>query len=447
MSPSLRIRLLAASSLLVGLALLFIGLSLSSAFNAALKERMRDELDEDVRMLSGYLTFDASGRLRLDMDLADPKALQPYGGVYWQIESDGMPPLRSRSLWDTALPVPPSSRPAGTAPTIVRVAGPLGQRLLLAYRTIDVVGPKGLTPVSVAAARDLELNAPIKRAFDGVMIPCLVIAGAALIGAMAMVIGYALAPFRELGRAIAALRSGRARQLVGAFPAEVMPVVGELNRLMQHESQSLARARAQAGDLAHGLKTPLAVLAALGRDAAARGDDATSREIEAQILMMERQVARSIARTRAGLNAALAHETTLWRPVAERVVGMMQRVATDRPLAWSNEIDAEASFPGDETDLFEVVGALLDNARKWAAGTVRITSRRAGERWTVTVEDDGPGMPEADVSGINRGRRLDETRSGSGFGLAIVRDLVEAYGGTLALGRSPLGGLSASLTL
>jgi len=276
---------------------------------------------------------------------------------------------------------------------------------------------------------------------------------AALVAAVAMAAGFelvraALAPLDRMRRRLFDVQTGSARQLDGTYPGEVQPLVDDLNALLAHRERALERALAKAGDLAHGLKTPLAILSqeAQRAEAAGRGDLAGA--IGEQVERMRRHVEYHLAHARA---AAAGASPGARCSVSETVDGLSRallRLHADRHLTLQAEIGADDTVRCQRQDLEEMLGNLLDNACKWARASVRVSSAVRGGSVEILVDDDGGGIDPAlhDVV-LRRGVRADQAAPGSGLGLAIVRDLAEVYGGTIALEGSPLGGLRARLTL
>ena len=276
---------------------------------------------------------------------------------------------------------------------------------------------------------------------------------AAVVAAVAMAAGFelvraALAPLDRMRRRLFDVQAGSARQLDGTYPGEVQPLVDDLNALLAHRERALERALAKAGDLAHGLKTPLAILSqeAQRAEAAGRGDLAGA--IDEQVERMRRHVEYHLAHARA---AAAGASSGARCSVSETVDGLSRallRLHADRHLTLQAEIGADDTVRCQRQDLEEMLGNLLDNAFKWARASVRVSSAVRGGSVEILVDDDGGGIDPAlhDVV-LRRGVRADQAAPGSGLGLAIVRDLAEVYGGTIALEGSPLGGLRARLTL
>ncbi|MEO8191525.1 MAG: ATP-binding protein [Acidobacteriota bacterium] len=255
-------------------------------------------------------------------------------------------------------------------------------------------------------------------------------------------------PFEELRGRLAAYRDGKGRRLDGRYPTEVQPLVNDLNALLDHREGVVERALAKAGDLAHGLKTPLAVLAQEAERAKSAGNDELAATIGGQVERMRRQIDYHLAHARAAASGATPGARSLVITSAEGLSRTLLRLHSERGVSIRVEVPPEHSFRGEIEDLDEMLGNLLDNACKWARSEVRLASAAGGSSVVITVEDDGPGLdPSMWRSALQRGVRVDEAAPGSGLGLAIVRDLAELYGGSISLGRSPAGGLKAELRL
>jgi signal transduction histidine kinase len=257
-----------------------------------------------------------------------------------------------------------------------------------------------------------------------------------------------IAPIVALRSRLARVRDGATNRVAGAFPAEVEPLVEDLNALLAHREQAVARAVAKAGDLAHGLKTPLALLAQDADRADAAGDTAIASAIRQQVDRMRRQIDYHLAHARAAASGAAPGARCAIETSAQALARTLARLHADRAINIEVAVAGDHLFRGQREDLEEMLGNLLDNACKWATSRVAVASARQGADVIVTVDDDGRGLPAAmRDSVLQRGVRADESAPGTGLGLAIVRDIAELYGGSIALGPSPLGGLRATLTL
>ena len=436
---SLGFRLVAGAVLWVALALLATGAGLTALFHAQVQAMVEDGVRHDLGQLVGHLQVSPDGRLEPPRRLSDPLFDKPFSGRYWQVETAGHPPLRSRSLWDTALPLTATT---DGRPHRELVPGPEGQHLLMLERSVLL--PELTAPVHIAVAVDHARIDDAVDEFRNTLAAALAALGGGLVLAVWLQVRVGLKPLDRLRTALHAVRGGAARRVEGDWPAEVAPLVADLNALLEHDAAVVARARTQAGDLAHALKTPLSVLA---NDAEGR-DDALAETVRRQVEAMRRPIERHLARARAAGAAAVPGARTDARALAEKMGRVMVTLGRDRPLDLRVEGAAEAVFRGDREDLAEMLGNLLENAAKWARSTVLVTLENRGGRLVVAVDDDGPGLAaERRAEVFGRGVRLDEEAPGSGLGLAIVRDLAELYGGGVALDDSALGGLRAVLDL
>lgn len=275
-----------------------------------------------------------------------------------------------------------------------------------------------------------------------------ILAVAFLLGGLFLV-RKALAPFRTLRAGLSSVREGRSQRIEGAYPSEVQPLVNDLNALLEDRERAIARAHATAGDLAHGLKTPLAVLAQEAEQAAAAGHHELAATLRQLVERMQRQVDYHLAQARATATARAA--PGLRCPVLPSVEGLvrtMRRLHAERELTIDIDVSPEHEIRGRREDLEEMLGNLLDNACKWARSRVAISSSIDGDRLSISVDDDGPGLdPSMRAQVLQRGVRADQRIGGSGLGLAIVSDLAELYGGSVTLETSPLGGTRARLEL
>ncbi len=444
---SLRARLIFAAAGLIALALALTGFGLRIVMDSVLNERAVTELDRIAKDLAGQAEIGPAGEIALRRTPADPRTTTAYGGLYWQIEPDRGSPLRSRSLWDAALTIPPDTSPAIDSPVrVLDLVGPENSDLIAIVRDIRILREGDFRQLVITVALDRAELSESRRGFLELLVPALVGLGLVLLLAMAIFVRQALLPFGTLRAELKALHEGRSAALPRNLPEEVQPLADDLNRLVSLQEAAVARARTQAGDLAHGLKTPLAILEALGRRAQAAGDAVTAREIEEQAALMRGQVERVLARARGASSGTLRRERTAALPIAERVLGVMRRLPDGARFDWRLDVPESLALPLPADDLTEMLGNLLDNARKWGRSRVTISGWNDRERCGLAVEDDGPGMVPAEMAAIDRGRRWDESTPGSGFGLAITRDLAEAGGGRLDLGPAPDGGLRAAVS-
>ena len=275
----------------------------------------------------------------------------------------------------------------------------------------------------------------------------------AIIAIVCLLIGFwqvrrGVSGVQRLRGAITSLRQGENRRLEGAYPSEVQPLVDDLNALLEHREQAVDRALGRAGDLAHGLKTPLALLAREAERARAAGHADLAAALSEEIGRMRRQVDYHLARARAAASGAAPGAHCLVSEAAEALRRTLDRLHANRALTIDVTVPPDLGFRGQREDLEEILGNVLDNACQWASTRVALTAAAEPSQLRIIVDDDGGGVdPAMREPVLKRGVRADEASPGTGLGLAIVRDLVELYGGSVSLARSPLGGLRVELTL
>ena len=440
---SLRLRLLVAATCSVVAALVLAGLGLTVMFRHHVERSFEHELINHLNQLTAAFELTETGAPEVARPLSDPRFAKPYGGLYWQIEDAAGDAIRSRSLWDFTLDVPPDPLSSGELHRHL-LAGPAGSRLLVIERGLRL-GERAFRLAVGIDRREIDDNV---RDFGWDTTLALAILAVILLGAAAAQVSVGLRPLQGLRAELAKVHAGRSHRLEASFPSEVQPLVDDLNNLLEQQMAAVERARTQAGNLAHGLKTPLTVLAAERRKLAEQGQSAAAEVLDQQIAAMRRQIDYQLARARAASSSRVPGVAAPVSPVVERLVRVLRRVGANPEVELVTEIAGEHVFAGEAQDLEEMVGNLLDNACKWARRRVAVTSERSGQRVAILVDDDGPGLPAARREEVfERGRRLDQSVPGSGLGLAIVRDLAEIYGGRVALEDSPAGGLRVRLEL
>jgi signal transduction histidine kinase len=280
--------------------------------------------------------------------------------------------------------------------------------------------------------------------FDATLAWSLGALGLGLVAALLVQVRFGLQPLRRLRTALVAVRIGKTARLQGEFPREIRPLVDELNNLLEHNAAIVERARTHVSNLAHALKTPLAILV----NEAADQPGAIAESVRRQTAAMRRQVEHYLSRARTAATGGVLGARTELAPVVEDLRRTLLRIHAERSIAMTCRLEPDLAFRGERQDLEEMLGNLLDNACKWGRSRVQLTGRAEEGRIELRIEDDGPGLTEAERAALfQRGKRLDEATPGSGHGLAIVRDIAELYGGAVRLEASPLGGVAAILTL
>ena len=451
---SLRVRLIVTWAIFIALALQVAGIGLRLLFERSITRRTELELRADLRQLKRGMEVDPAGVLTIVRPPTDPQFDLVFGGRYWQIAENEDVKLRSPSLKDETLTIAKRNPDAAGSPARWWVLGPEHQKLFAIIEEHTIETPSGGSPrkLQLTAAVDAsEISEDTDKFTNDLFTALAGLAALLLAGAWAQV-SIGLKPLERLRSNVSDVRKGAARKIEGRFPDEVMPLVAETNELLESQETALKTARARAGDLAHGLKTPLAVMAAKSRQLRRQGEAEIARDIAAQVDTMHRHVDRELARARARGAVRSANVPIDVAALLEALVSVIQGLPRGQSLTWTCNIPARLRAAVDADDFNNMAGNLIENAQKWAVSQVQVTVAAREEGGVaglhLTIEDDGPGVAEDDIARVlKRGERADTSVSGSGLGLAIVSDLVEVYRGSLRLSRSALGGLRVDLTI
>jgi signal transduction histidine kinase len=451
---SLALRLFLSATAWTVVILAVTGVVLSGVYRQAVERAFDRRLSVYLKTLAADVAAPEEAGERFGQSLGEPLFELPLSGWYWQVTrlDTAKPEVRSsRSLWDGGLPRLESGASA-TTPTETRegyVVGPEDQRLRLIERQIDL-GEEGLFLVGVAGdSGEIESET---RAFDRALAITFGILAVVLLLTTLFQVRFGLAPLKRLSEGLAAIRAGSAERLEGNFPREIAPLARETNALIEANREIVERARTHVGNLAHALKTPLSVMV---NEAAARGEEPFAAKVREQTEIMRDQVARHLERARIAARVKLVGGVTEVSPVVTALARTMEKIHHARGVAIAIDADEGARFRGERQDLEEMIGNLVDNACKWAQSRVSVEVKPAMDNQLasdslvrILVDDDGPGLTPAEREQVgDRGRRLDETKPGSGLGLSIVVELARLYGGGLNLGTAPIGGLRAELVL
>ncbi|HSC17519.1 MAG TPA: ATP-binding protein [Rhizomicrobium sp.] len=447
---SLSGRLIAAAAVWTLLALIAGGFVLSGIFRASVEGDFDSRLKFDLDGLIAAAEPDSDGRVALRQRFSDPRFERVYSGWYWQIvpEQPKGDIRISRSLWDKAIRLSDFRMRNNVA--WGHGIGPESQPVRVVARRIEF--PITATPQKgdvrvytfLVGGNVSEVEAEVS-AFNNMLFWAFAIFGLGLIAAIFLQVRIGLLPLRRLRAGLARVRNGDTQRLEGRYPFEIAPLVEELNSLLAHNAEVVERARTQVSNLAHSLKTPLSVLAS--EASAQKGPLAPV--VMARVGTMRRQIDHYLSRARAAGAASVLGNRTPVKLVLDDLSRTLTRIYAGRDLVIAASCPPELAFRGERQDLEEMAGNLMDNACKWAERRVeaRATSRPDGEL-ELCVDDDGPGLePDERAKVGTRGERLDESVPGSGFGLAIVRDIAGLYGGSLELAESPHRGLRARLIL
>ncbi len=445
---SLTRRMISIAALWISVLLIGGGFALDRVLSEAITRNFDAQLEYVLNAMIGSAEIGPDGEVRFNRPLGDQRFLEPYSGLYWQVSARDHEPFRSRSLWDRALQQ--GERHAGQRLRVVDSDEFESEPLRVLDREVRLPGAPTLWRFQVAASR-VSLNDQI-AVLRRTLVRSFAILGLGLLILAALQATYGLWPLRSLRRAVNAVSSGRSSRIDAHLPNEVRPLVEELNELLAHNERQAEEARRHAGNLAHGLKTPLTVLM---NEATANSPELADTVVRTA-LSMRRQVDHHLARARAvGRRANAQARAEVWPSLkaVERAVNRMHRHVTIDLTG-----DQKATVHVERQDLDEILGNLIENAAKYGQGrvfvtVVRVVSNIANARKVdyveILIEDDGPGIPAAERGKLfERGARLDTGKPGTGLGLAIVRDVVELYSGTISLEESEdLGGLQVRVLL
>jgi signal transduction histidine kinase len=452
---SLSARLIVSSALVSIVLMAVVGVILAGLFNAALERNFDARLRAVLDGLLANVEVDADGKPQLPSQLVDTRFDLPLSGWYWQIvpvvPGQGDDDLASESLLEQRLhPQPELLRNRGTdGVASFYMTDSNGVSIRAIEQVFKLPGSNREFSVLVAGNFD-ELGDEV-TAFRQALVASLVLLALGLLLVTVVQVRFGLRPLNVMQRNLADIRQGRAEQLKGDYPAEIQPVAEELNLLLQSNVEIVERARTQVGNLAHALKTPLSVLT----NEAAGQNTPLAHKVAEQVELMRNQVNLYLDRARRAARAQGIGAVTEVKPVLEALARTLQRINRDKGVTVTVECEDALKFRGEKQDFEEMVGNLLDNACKWASGQVIVRASimreatTAGRVWLVVeVDDDGPGLAaDKHAEALKRGRRLDESKPGSGLGLSIVSETAGMYSGTVKLGAADIGGLRVKLRL
>jgi len=447
----LTFRVVAISSLWAIISLIVIATVITALFRQVSHRGFETVLSAHLFNLIASVSANEDGWISGSPNLGDLRFSEPLSGWYWSVEpvSPGLSnALRSSSL--AGFPPPPEDPSVPFDSDYRRQylsTGPRGEQVEVIEAEVVLGQGDRIVRFRVMGNRT-ELEREI-TSFTRRLLAYLAMFGAGMVIINVAAILLALKPLRSIRDALANIRAGTAEQLTGPFPAEIAPLADETNALIDSNRRIIERSRKQVGNLAHSLKTPLAVIMNEGRAMGDQRGELISNQAEA----MQKQIDHYLQRARAAAQRSTLSVRTDVNDTVQRLARVFAKLARDKQLALDLP-ERPLFFAGEKEDLEEIIGNLLENAAKWAQSRIAVSLTSTGmtrvdrTMFQIAIEDDGPGIPEDQAKqALKRGRRLDETKQGSGLGLAIVADLVDEYGGELRLVRSELGGLRAEVEL
>ena len=454
-SRSLSARLVAVAAVWSVLALAVAGFILVGLYRAASERAFDAQLDVYVKSILAEMVpdLDANGEggIRAPKGGSEPRFALPLSGWYWTVARNG--PAGETGAGSVLYASPSlvgdplsTGSTVGDGGTSVFGIGPGNEEVRIRQQRFEIGGESYVITV---AAETAGFRADI-RSFAGQVGMTLLVFGVGLVAAVFLQVRFGLRPLVRLRASLGQVRRGEAEEIDEDLPVELAPLAVELNGLIHSNREIVERSRTHVGNLAHGLKTPLSVISNEARTATGPFADKVAEQAD----IMQTQIQHHLERARMAAQRRVIGVSSDVEPVLGRLVRAMSKIYRDRDVGFDGKVPSDLRFRGEQQDLEELSGNLIDNACKWARSTIRVQVRplQQGERqralFEIMVEDDGPGLSDAQCrEAVKRGKRLDETVPGTGLGLSIVADLAGLYGGRLELDRSDLGGLRARLVL
>lgn len=443
---SLNRRLMTAASLVLALFLGVTGLVLDGAFRHSAEKAVNERLQAYVYAILAAIEIGDEGAFAMPRPLRSPRFSRPESGLYARIvDAGGKVVWSSASLLDLNIPFA-STNLSGKA-EYHRLPGDGRYFYNVAFGVEWIYARSRSRRLVIQVTEDGRGIAIQVQEFRQSLWGWLAGVSLLLLLAQGMILRWGLLPLRSVSRDLKAVEKGEAEQLRGEYPPELEGLTDSVNSFIRTERAQRDRYRHTLGDLAHSLKTPLAVLQGeLGRKDL---PEDIRREAETQLQRMNQMVGYQLQKASTSGRQVLGRKVELL-PLVSRLVDTLGKVHRERGIHCETDIDSQLAYAGDQSDLMELFGNLLENAYKWSRGRVVVSVQKQaqGKRLLIVVTDDGPGIPDDKLTEIlARGTRADETVDGHGIGLAIVRDIVDAYEGSLAVGRSGLGGAEFRIEL
>ncbi len=445
-------RMLVTAAVWSAIVLVAAGWSLQALYRAETDRQLQVENNETLDALLNAISLTEAGLIDYDPAKLPRDEIfdRAFSGRYWAYldidQQQRIVGVRQSESFADARPAPPVemiaeavSRP-GTA-VHGDDEGPDDGQLHVTLYAVTFTG-RGLPVVLYTAIDRTAADEAVRRFALTLGLALGLLAVGILVGVLVL-IRYGLRPLHEIEDKLHDVRSGRRDRLDGEYPGELSPLVKEINTLISHNRKVVDRARTHVGNLAHALKTPLAVL----RNEVP-SDDRVSEVVRRQTDAMTANINHYLKRAQAAAQAEVLGARTEIKEPLEGIARMLERLHRDKNIAVDVDADPKAVFRGEKGDLDELVGNLLENAAKWCKSRVEVKVTRSDDGIEIVVDDDGPGLPaEHRAKALERGKRLDESEPGTGLGLSIVTELADIYGGRLFLEDSPMGGLRARLVL
>jgi len=445
MKLSINARLILSASVVLVSFIILTAAALDRAFFESARSAVRDRQLGQIYLLLAAAEVDAGGRISMPETLAEPRLNIPGSGLYAQITSgSGKLLWQSNSALGRELPFPQLLQPGEQRFKQIEDRDKTG--FFVYSFAINWETESGVFPFTFHIAEDLKAFHTQIRHYRHSLWGWLGGMALLLLIAEAAILRWGLSPLRRVAIEVAAIESGKQERIQGPYPAEIERLTDNLNALLRHERSQQARYREALANLAHSLKTPLAVMRMASSEAGNRSEAATT--LEEQIGRMDQIISYQLQRAATAGPSGMMVTPVAVLPVAEKIIRALQKVHRDRSIQVQLDVDRNICFRGDHGDLMELLGNLIENAFKWCKSRVILSAEIRTGRLFLTLEDDGPGIPAGQADEIlKRGARADQSVPGHGIGLAVVRDVVHAYDGAIQIGHSRLGGARIGVEL
>ncbi len=443
---SLKVRMIVGTAVSIAFALVLAGIALGYLFVESVERGARSDLSATMARLVALVDLDVTGAVpRLSGRLPDPRYDTPHSGLYWQVrDMDSQRTIRSRSLWDRILDTDPKLE----GQRFSTMTGPAGQSLIALSLNASFKTNQQDKRYQIIVAQDRSILDDSIKDFAWSMVIALLVLGGALVVIAVLQVHFGLLPFKKLRQDVESIRKGTASSVERSYPAEVVPLVVEVNELLALQQKSIEFARSRAADLAHGLKTPLSVIGTIAHELEVRGDHHHAAAIANLADEMHERIDYQLRLSRLRHRARLHMLRAPLNPVVTRAMLVLQKTKEGERLEWLAALNDELDVDIDANDLIELVGIVLENAAKWAKSTVSVQIRKDGDVAELRISDDGPGIDQSNLKLVGvRGRRFDESAPGSGLGLAIAREIVALNNGSMSFQNTSSGGALVILRL
>lgn len=444
---SLKGRLIVASIFLLPLACGLLGWSLDRAYSNSLLESQKRQMITQSHALMAAAELDGES-LWLPEQVTDDRFNQLSSGVFAQVfrAFQSEPVWQSVSVSDTLFLQDESARRLKAGDKEFGIKMDSGEPLFYLLYRIDWESTKGSAQPFIFAIYETMTDHDIQiESYRRTLWIWLSTIAVVLILLQLLILLWGLRPLDKVVADLSLVQQGKADRLDGAYPKELRGMTSSINKLIAHEHAQRTRYRDTLADLAHSIKNPVTIISGALRELKRENSSPELDDIEEQNQRINQIISYQLTKA-VGQSAAPFNQAILIKPIAEKLASAMRKVYAGKNMSISVNVPDEVFFRGDQGDLMELIGNLLDNACKYGKQQVKVTVRHESTSVSLCIEDDGPGVSEAQQERIlRRGERADTSVPGQGIGLAVVEDIVSNYRGNIELGQSSLGGLKVEI--